>query len=508
MSRVPGNLPPLDRGIFFVHISRARKHLAEERFDLARKELELADLAKPNDEEVLNLLSVVEFKRGYYNEAAQAARQLLAANTHSAVLHCNLGLILFKAGVLGEAEQELRRAIELKPDHARSHLYLGLLYRMRGKLGLAVEHLKFAGAQRVVGEIEESLRRSPREFPGRAQATASASTRPAAPRPVPVEPGSPVAEPPLAESPVVFAPLDEPEKPTVITAAQPIAGAAQTNPDFRPASEPPPSAPEEITERISVSPLPSPPVPVAAPVTEVGPPPGGVPDATFSRETASDPRPGASPRDTGGRPLFHVRTDGGLEVASRGVVFVRKGSVVWYSGKMRFSAEPSFRGTRLEKILRADGRGYLFVNDPGRAAFRRDLAGQSLYLEGSRLLALDHGLSFRLEPIHDFRMNRRVDILKIQGRGSVVLSVGGPLLAHEVTAEFPLNVSSRDLVAWTGDVVPSVLEDRFLEEVMMPDVGSAPKIRFEGIGTVLTEPPRPRRRASDLARPSDSDRRA
>src|ERR1700737_4651491 len=155
MSRVPGSLPPLDRGIFFVHISRARK------------ELELADLAKPNDEEVLNLLSVVEFKRGYYNEAAQAARQLLAANTHSAVLHCNLGLILFKAGVLGEAEQELRRAIELKPDHARSHLSLGLLYRMRGKLRLAVDHLKFAGAQRVVGEIEESLRRLPREFPGR-----------------------------------------------------------------------------------------------------------------------------------------------------------------------------------------------------------------------------------------------------------------------------------------------------------------------------------------------------
>src|SRR5712692_1840822 len=500
MSRVPGSLPPLDRGIFFVHISRARKHLAEERFALARKELELADLAKPNDEEVLNLLSVVEFKRGYYNEAAQAARQLLAANTHSAVLHCNLGLILFKAGVLGEAEQELRRAIELKPDHARSHLYLGLLYRMRGKLGLAVEHLKFAGAQRVVAEIEESLRRSPREFPGRAQATAPASPRPAAPRPVPVEPASPVAEPPVA-----FLPSDEPEKPAVITAAQPIADAEQTNPSFRPGGGPAPSAPEETTERIRVSPLPSPPVPVAPPATEVGLPPAGDSlDATFSRETAPDPRPGASPRDTGGRPLFHVRTDGGLEVASRGVVFVRKGSVVWYSGKMRFSAEPSFRGTRLEKILRADGRGYLFVNDPGRAAFRRDLAGQSLYLEGSRLLALDHGLSFRLEPIHDFRMNRRVDILKIQGRGSVVLSVGGPLLAHEVTAEFPLNVSSRDLVAWTGDVVPSVLEDRFLEEVMMPDVGSAPKIRCEGIGTVLTEPPRPRRRASDLARQSES----
>jgi len=240
MSRVPGSLPPLDRGIFFVHISRARKHLAEERFDLARKELELADLAKPNDEEVLNLLSVVEFKRGYYNEAAQAARQLLAANTHSAVLHCNLGLILFKAGVLGEAEQELRRAIELKPDHARSHLYLGLLYRMRGKLGLAVEHLKFAGAQRVVGEIEESLRRSPREMPGRGGPTAPTSVRPAAARPVAVEPASPVAAPPAAPVPPA-----EPERPAAITAPHPNPVAAQTNPEVRPEGEPPSSCPRK-----------------------------------------------------------------------------------------------------------------------------------------------------------------------------------------------------------------------------------------------------------------------
>jgi uncharacterized protein (AIM24 family) len=493
MSRAPGSLPPLDRGLFFVHISRARKHLAEERFDLAFKELELADLAKPNDEEVLNLLSVVEFKRGYYNEAAQAARQLLAANSNSAVLHCNLGLILFKAGVLGEAEQELRRAVELKPDHTRSHLYLGLLYRMRGKLGLAVEHLKFAGAQRVVAEIEESLRRSPREMPGRATA---AAPRPAA---APSRPTAVEASPSSAERPLPASGSD----PLSDTAP------AKTSPGLRPESTSPPAA-EDITEQIRVPPLPPPPVPVSPhDVPSIAPPPSAqAPGMTFSRETAPDPRPGAVPRDTDGRPLFHVRSDGGLEIASRGVVFVRKGSVVWYSGKMRFSGEPSFRGTRLEKILRADGRGYLFVNDPGRAAFRRDLSGQSLYLEGSRLLALDHGLSFRLEPIHDFRMNRRVDILKIQGRGSVVLSVGGPLLAHEVSAEFPLNVSSRDLVAWTGDLVPSVLEDRFLEEVMMPDVGSAPKLRFEGMGTVLTEPPRPRRRASDLARQSESDRRA
>jgi Flp pilus assembly protein TadD/uncharacterized protein (AIM24 family) len=450
-----------------MHLSRARNHLREERFDLARQELELAELAKPNDEDVLNLLSVIEFKRGYYNEAAQAARSLLKENPGSAILHSNLGLILFKSGVLGEAEQELRRAIDLKPDHVRSHLYLGLLYRIRGKLGLALEHLRFAGAKRVVAEIEETLRRSAKDNSLRSVAGETA------PRPTSERGDLPIS-PPLLK----LAGAPAPSATLVPAEARPAVAAVRGVP------VPP------VEQRTT---LPPPPEPVASPG-----------EAT-AKLRASDVRVGSEKEEA--RPLFNVRIDGGLEVASRGVVFVRKGSVVWYSGKMRFSAEPSFRGTRLEKILRAEGRGYLLVNDPGRSAFRRDLAGESLYLEGGRLLALDHGLSFRLEPIHDFRMNRRVDILKIQGRGSVILSVAGALLAHEVSPEFPLNVSSRDLVAWTGDLIPSVLEDRFLEEVMMPDVGSAPKIRFEGAGTVLTEPPRPRRRASDLSRPTEADRR-
>ena len=276
---------------------------------------------------------------------------------------------------------------------------------------------------------------------------------------------------------------------------------------------PPPAAASAVPARApfvddsgSVPPLPSPhatdrvrTLPQGTPREEVTPPGEEAPPVA----PRAPPNTPAEPH-----PLFHVRQDGGLAVSSSGVVFVRKGSVVWYSGKIRFSQEGAFRGTRLEKILRAEGRGHLLVSDPGRQAFRRDLNGQSLFLEGSRVLALDHGLSFRLEPIHDFRMNRRVDVLKIFGRGSVILSVGGQLLSHEVSPELPLNVSSRDLVAWMGDLVPSVVEDRFLEEVMMPDIGNAPKIRFEGRGTVLTEPPRPRRRASDLSRPSDDDRRS
>ena len=472
--------PAVEQGILFVHLARARKLLQQGEYDVARQELELALLARPDDEDVLNLLSIAEFKRGNYHEAARAARTLLRNNPGSAILHANLGLIQFKAGVLGEAEEELRRAIELQPDHARSHLHLGLLYRMRGKLGLALEHLRFAGARRVVAEIEEALRKTVRE-----STSARASTRPAAPVSVP-PPEQPPAPPALR----------------LATPSRPMVSTSPATPGTEFLGEPPGREPEART------PAPAPPAPPALPE------PGDwetieapFPEADLPETAAgAGPAPVSAPPEA--HPLFLVRPDGGLEITSRDVVFVRRGSVVWYSGKMRFAPEASFRGTRLEKILRADGKGHLFVNDPGRQAFKRDLAGQSLFVEGGRILALDHGLSFRLEPVHDFRMNRRVDVLKIHGTGSVVLSVGGALLAHEVSPDFPLNVSSRDLVAWTGDLVPSVLEDRFLEEVMMPDVGSAPKIRFEGTGTVLTEPPRPRRRASDVARSGESDRRS
>jgi uncharacterized protein (AIM24 family) len=412
--------PAVDQGLFLLHLNRAQRAARERRHDEAWEELEQARGLRPHDEDVLNLTSLLEYKRGHFDVAARAARELLENNPGSEVLHANLGLILFKAGRLAEAEQELRAAIELSPGHLRSHLYLGLLYQMRGKLGLALEHLRVAGARRRVTELEEALRRPTREMPPRS--------------------------PSLSESAPFLAEASEPTAPA----------------------------------------------------------PGGTFEPAFSGASDASGPFAVSPAE--GRPLFKIRPEGGLEVASRGTVFVRKGCVAWYSGKIRFTPELGFRGTSLERMLRASGQGTLLVNDPGRRAYRRDLSGQTLFIEGARLLALDHGLTFRLDAIHDFRRSRRVDVLKVQGHGSVVFSVGGPVIAHEVSVDYPLSISSRDLVAWTGDLVASVLDDKYLEEVMQPDIASPPKIRFEGEGTVLTEPPRPRRRVSDMDRPVDQRR--
>jgi uncharacterized protein (AIM24 family) len=178
-----------------------------------------------------------------------------------------------------------------------------------------------------------------------------------------------------------------------------------------------------------------------------------------------------------------------VEITFEGDVLVRRGTVASYGGRITFAADPRLAGTRAENLLRASGRGSIFVADPGRRPMLVELNDEFFSAEGSRILAIGPTLSFRYEPIHDFPRRRRVDVLKIFGRGGLVLSPAHATFSIPVSPDYPLNVSSRDLVGWSGNLVPSVLPDRFLDEVMLPDGDDPPKIRFEGEGTVLTESP-------------------
>src|SRR6187549_1734838 len=165
---------PFDQGVFLLHYNRGREAFQEGRYAEARRELEAAQRLRPDDADVLNLLGLVYFKTNAFPEAEVIYRRLIVENPNVFILHSNLGLILFKQGKQDEAEHYLLRAVELRPNYAKSHLYLGLLYRQKKKYGLAIEHLRFAGADKLVREVEVEMRPAP-----------------AAPKPAPV---APVAE--------------------------------------------------------------------------------------------------------------------------------------------------------------------------------------------------------------------------------------------------------------------------------------------------------------------------
>src|SRR3954449_1405032 len=149
---------PFDQGVFLLHYNRGREAFQEGRYAEARRELEKDQRLRRDDADVLNLLGLVYFKTNAFPEAEVIYRRLVHENPNVFILHSNLGLILFKQGKLDEAQRFLLRAIDLRPNYAKSHLYLGLLYRQRKRFGVAMDHLRFAGADKLVRDVEAEMR--------------------------------------------------------------------------------------------------------------------------------------------------------------------------------------------------------------------------------------------------------------------------------------------------------------------------------------------------------------
>jgi len=414
--------PPFDQGVFLLHYNRGREAFQEGRYAEARRELESAQRLRPDDSDVLNLLGLVYFKTNAFPEAEVIYRRLSSENPNVFILHSNLGLILFKQGKLDEAEHYLSRAIELRPNYAKSHLYLGLLFLQKRKYGLALEHLKFAGADKMVREVEAEM------------------------------------TPP------------KPERTTqkMVALKEPLPTPTATIPGKIPAPQPAPPAPAPDTAHTAARKL---------------------------QEAVDEPAHIEEKRiDLGARKIegasrtFALHENGFLEINFARSVHVKRGTVSSYSGNLKFVAESGLLGTTAQTLVKATGAGKIFVYEKGRKTFLLDLNDEFIYVEGHNLLALEDTLTYRVEPIYDSSYQRKIDTVKIFGKGSLAISTSIEPLTLRVTREYPLSISSNALVAWTGNLIPQVMDDQTLANVMIETADdSGFKIRFEGDGVVVSE---------------------
>ena len=418
---------PFDQGVFLLHYNRGREAFQEGKYAEARRELEEAQRLRPDDADVLNLLGLVYFKTNAFPEAEVIYRRLVKENPSVFILHSNLGLILFKQGKLDESEQYLLRSIELRPNYAKSHLYLGLLYRQRRKFGLALEHLRFAGADKLVREVEAEM------HPTRTQA---------------------LPPPP---------PKPQPPQPQKFTTAKIVRAPIVTEPATRPLPEPV----HEVAAHTAARKL---------------------QEAVDETQHAEEKRIDLGRRIEGASKTFALHENGFLEINFARSVHVKRGTVSSYSGNLKFAAESGLLGTTAQTLARAVGQGKIFVYEKGRKTFLLDLNEEFIYVEGSNLLALEDTLTYRVEPIYDSSYQRKIDTVKIFGKGSLAISTSIEPLTLRVTRDYPLSISSNALVAWTGNLIPTVVDDQSLENVMIESAGPQSfKIRFEGDGVVVSE---------------------
>lgn len=459
--RDPAVAPPFDQGVFLLHYNRGREAFQEGRYAEARRELEAAQRLRPDDADVLNLLGLVYFKTNAFPEAEVIYRRLVGENPNVFILHSNLGLILFKQSKHEEAEQFLRRAIELRPNYAKSHLYLGLLYRQKRKFTEALEHLRFAGADKLVREVETEM-------------------QPLAPKPVPVPPPAP-PRPTIEQQRVITqkipaVKLDDMEA----IRRQAMENRTQPGKTATPPTPVPPPPTQSMTQ------------PIVAPVRDVASAAHTaarkLQDAVDEPQHVEAKRIDVAHKIEGASKTFTLHENGFLEINFARNVHVKRGTVSSYSGNLKFVAESGLLGTTAQTLVKAVGQGKIFVYEKGRKTFLLDLNEEFIYVEGSNLLALEDSLTYRVEPIYDASYQRKIDTVKIFGKGSLAISTSIEPLTLRVTREYPLSISSNALVAWTGNLIPTVMDDQGLETVMIETEGDTGfKIRFEGDGVVVSE---------------------
>lgn len=467
--RDPAVAPPFDQGVFLLHYNRGREAFQEGRYAEARRELEAAQRLRPDDADVLNLLGLVYFKTNAFPEAEVIYRRLIGENPNVFILHSNLGLILFKQSKQEEAEHYLLRAVELRPNYAKSHLYLGLLYRQKKKFALALDHLRFAGADKLVREVEVEMR-------------PVAPPTPPAPAPVPAPAPASTSKPGHTTQKI---PALIPDRTIPGTVPVPV-----------PATPAPPAAP--ITKPVPAVTAPGLQVPprvvetppdVTAPVSQAA-----ITAARKLQDAVDEPqhveakRIDVARKIEGASKTFTLHENGFLEINFARSVHCKRGTVSSYSGNLKFVAESGLLGTTAQTLVKAVGQGKIFVYEKGRKTFLLDLNDEFIYVEGSNLLALEDSLTYRVEPIYDASYQRKIDVVKIFGKGSLAISTSIEPLTLRVTREYPLSISSNALVAWTGNIIPTVVDDKSLENVMIEFEGAAGfKIRFEGDGVVVSE---------------------
>jgi len=447
---------PFDQGLFLTHFNKGRELFEARRFEEAERELEEAYLLRPRDPRVLNLLGLVYFREDKLDKAEEVYRKLIAESPNANTLHYNLGLVCLKLGRFEDAESAFLKALDLTQGNPKVHFYLGSIYERLHRYKDAIYQYRQAGANLMVQRVEGKIaaRSSSPD-----QTTPPGATPNAADRPDTKPPGpAPSLEPLLAPAKVL-----QPVSPSLMAEATSPPGLLETvrfqvfDDTLPPTSRTQVTTPEGLMAAAPAAPAPPAAKPASRPVAEAAAPP---------------------------RDVFRAVEKGLMEVDFSGKVFLKQGTIYSYSGNLTFWVKDKRPGGRPALVI-ATGSGRLLLTDHERDITFMQV-DEPVFVESSHLLACEEGLQPRYIRLGD--AEGAVEVVALEGRGMLALSVASRPLPLTVRPGLPVSVPAHSVIMWTGQLTPHVVEDPQVYEVVLASSATGGRLlRLEGKGRILVE---------------------
>ncbi len=202
-----------------------------------------------------------------------------------------------------------------------------------------------------------------------------------------------------------------------------------------------------------------------------------------------------------GEGLFELESERMLEVNVNGSVWTKMGSMVAYTGDIRFTRErmlehglgrllkKSFTGEGV-RLTKAEGNGSLYLADKGKKVSILNLQGETLFVNGNDLLAFEEQIQW------DIKLMRKLTAMlagglfnvKLEGSGMVAITTHYDPLTLQVSADRPVTTDPNATVAWSGTLVPEFKSDVSLKTFLGRGSGESIQMSFRGDGFVVVQP--------------------
>ena len=440
---------PFDQGLFLTHFNKGKQLYEGKQYEDAERQLEEAYLLRPRDQKVLNLLGLVYFKQEKFEKAEEVYRKLVAESPEAHTLFYNLGLINFKLNRLAEAEQSFLKALDLSQGSPKINFYLGSIYERMQRFQDAIYHYRQAGANIMVRRVEDKIAAGVPQKPKLGKRPVDTAEFKAKDLQAAVRR---FAEEQMLTPEKVVGPVS----PSLMAeGARPFSGADTAR--LHTSDTLPPNTLPGTTKFADI----------------VGFPAGGevLPERALPIKRAEP---------------FRFLENNWMEIDFAGKVFIKQGTLYSYSGNLTFWVKER-RGAGSPPLVIITGTGKVILKDKDRAITFMQVEDEAIYVEPIHLLACEETLTPKYVPLQDGATG--VEFVALDGRGMVALSVASKPIALTVTPDLPVWVPSASVISWSGELMPQVVDDRQLYELMLPEGPNRTGclVRLAGTGRLLLE---------------------
>ena len=198
---------------------------------------------------------------------------------------------------------------------------------------------------------------------------------------------------------------------------------------------------------------------------------------------------------------FELESPYMLEINLQGRVWTKLGAMIAYTGDIGFTREGMMEhgvGKMLKKamtgegatLMKMDGHGRVYLADHGKRITILNLAGDTLFVNGNDLLALEDTVAW------DITMMRKIGGMltgglfnvKLSGSGLVAITTHYDPLTLKVSPGKPVYADPNATVAWSGSLSPEIKTDISFKTFLGRGSGESIQLKFEGVGWVVLQP--------------------